>query len=169
MTAQFEGTVADIMTPDVVFIREEDNLESLRDAMETLHLRHLPVVDGDRLVGLLTHRDILRLTAGSLDDSPGAEERRSRASSGAFVATVMTRDVLTASPELSIGEAARRMVEGRFGCLPVVDAFGKLVGIVTEHDVLRWTVERASAPPPAPEPDTKKAPAEAAPVPPGVH
>lgn len=130
-------TVADIMTTDVLTLREEDNLLSPGSEMEEFDLRHLPVVDGERLVGLVSQTDVLRLAMSSLsrDSIHTAVDKSHREET--FVASVMTRDVAVAHPDLPIPEAARRMVERKVGCLPVVDASGKLLGIVTEHDMLR--------------------------------
>ena len=133
-------TVADVMTTQVVTLREEDNLTELQPDMEFFGLRHLPVVDGERLVGLLTHRDILRLTVSSMarDSVHQAIERDQE--EGTFVAAVMKRDVITVPPTATIQEAARLMVDERVGCLPVVDAEQRLLGIVTEHDLLSQLV-----------------------------
>lgn len=122
--------VADIMTRDLVTLNEEDNLGRLEYGMTQQRIRHLPVVDGRRLVGLITHRDLLRAAAGKV----GAE---------AFVARVMTRDPTTVRPETSLGDAARILAESKFGCLPVVDRDGNLVGIVTEHDFVKLLAMRA--------------------------
>ena len=78
-------TVRDIMTTELVTLREEDNLLSIREGMEALHVRHLPVVDGEKLVGLITHRDILRLTYAELDAGDAQAERRSALAEQTFV------------------------------------------------------------------------------------
>ncbi|MFW5921065.1 MAG: CBS domain-containing protein, partial [Polyangiales bacterium] len=52
--------VSDIMSRNPITLSEEDNLENIAQGMEEFHLRHLPVVDGHKLVGLVSHRDILR-------------------------------------------------------------------------------------------------------------
>lgn len=129
--------VADIMTSPVITLSEEDNLRSIREGMEKFHLRHLPVVDGEKLVGLITHRDILRLVSAELD--PGAKVRAGGVED-TFVSSVMTRDPATCTPDTPIAEAARLMYENKFGCLPVVDDEGNLVGIVTENDMLGYLV-----------------------------
>ena len=119
-------TVADIMTRRVIFLREEDNLSRIVEGMEHFGLRHLPVLDGDRLVGMITHRDMLKILS--------ATERREETT---FVASVMTRDPIAVGPETTIAEAARLLLKARFGCLPVVDANRNVIGIVTEHDFLK--------------------------------
>lgn len=151
--------VADIMTREVVTLNEEDNLADLAAGMQRYALRHLPVVDGRKLVGLVSHRDLLRLTHSALERAPVAAERDRSLKQQTFVASVMTRNVDTVRPETSIADAARVLLAGKFGCLPVVDDAGGLVGIVTEHDLLRELVaamEReelwSTTPPPFPRP-----------------
>ena len=119
-------TVADIMTRRVIFLREEDNLSRIVEGMEHFGLRHLPVLDGDRLVGMVTHRDMLKIltSARRHDDST-------------FVASVMTRDPIAVRPDTTISEAARILLKARFGCLPVVNEDGNVIGIVTEHDFVK--------------------------------
>lgn len=131
-------TVADIMTREVVTLREEDNLVSVSPIMTRLRVRHLPVVDGTKLVGLLTHRDLLRLSLNALDAITQSRDRDAKAQT--FVAKVMNRDVRTVGPDVAISIAARQLIDNKFGCLPVVDDEGNLVGIVTEHDFLKELV-----------------------------
>jgi len=133
--------VADIMTRDVLSLSEEDNLEDIAQRMERFSLRHMPVVDGSRLVGLITHRDILRLAVSELTDEPAVQQaRQRRLVENTFVAKVMTRNPLTVRPQTPIVEAAEMLVRSKFGCLPVVEDEGKLVGIVTEHDFMKLLV-----------------------------
>lgn len=124
--------VADIMTRELITLYEEENLELLLEGMERYGLRHLPVVDGKKLVGLVTHRDLLRAAVSNLE--PGAGQRDATTNNRLFVADIMTRDVETVRPDSSIAVAARLLREHRFGCLPVTEADGTLVGIVTEAD-----------------------------------
>ncbi len=129
--------VSEIMTEDVITLLEEDDLLQIDRGMDQYQLRHLPVVDGKKLVGLITHRDLLRVSTSALQPPNVAAALDEEVKSQTFVRSVMTRDVQTVSPDAPLSEAVRLMVEGRFGCLPVVDADGDLVGIVTEHDMLK--------------------------------
>ncbi len=133
--------VEDIMTRRVVAVSEEDNMFALRDRMEAYGLRHLPVVDGDKLVGLLTHRDILRFADSQYRVDRVRQSLDDRRSEQTFVAAVMTREVETVRPETTLAEAAQKLVANKFGCLPVTTADGTLVGIVTEHDFLNTLVK----------------------------
>ena len=124
--------VSDIMTRDVVTLYEEENLERLQEGMDRFGFRHLPVVDGDKLVGLVTHRDLLRAAVSILE--PGRATREQVYESGVFVAQIMTRNPATVRPDAPLAEAAKLLRDNKFGCLPVTEADGKLVGIITEAD-----------------------------------
>ncbi|MCP4678959.1 MAG: CBS domain-containing protein [Deltaproteobacteria bacterium] len=131
-------TVADIMTKRVIYLREEDNLTIISKGMERYNLRHLPVVSDDKLMGIVTHRDLLRLAVSSIETStPEGKMKQEKLDESTFVASVMTQNPVTVSPDTPIWEAARIIIDNKFGCLPVIDKDSKLVGIVTEHDFLK--------------------------------
>ena len=151
----FEKTVADIMTRNVVVLSEEDNLGLIEAGMERYHFRHIPVVDGDRVVGILSDRDLARLSASPLEHRRDLGEHDKVVKARTFVAEVMHRDVLTITPDTRILAAARLVLGSKIGALPVVTASGSLVGIVTTHDLLRAAIEalEPSIAPPAAAPE----------------
>lgn len=105
---------------------------SVAEAVESMHghgIRHLPVLERGRLVGLLSDRDLCPALA---DADP--------AGSGALVSDFMTPDPLTVGPRTSVDAAARLMTERKLGCLPVLED-GRLVGVVTKTDLLRALTE----------------------------
>ncbi len=136
-----ETLVCDVMTEPVISIEEWENLLDVARDMRRYHLRHLPVVDGRKLVGLISHRDLLRFSVSQLDPSPLGEAQDRRNKANTFVTDTMTRNVETCRPEDTVAHAARKLIVGRFGCLPVVDDADNLVGIVTEIDLLRLLAE----------------------------
>jgi acetoin utilization protein AcuB len=138
--------VSDIMTKDVVALVEEDNLSSVARSLERYRFRHLPVVDGRRLVGMVSQRDLLKCTVSGVDPSPVAKTRERAFVEQTFVRDLMQTEVLTIAPEDSVEEAARRMVRYRIGALPVTTPSGELLGIVTGHDVLSLIARRELAP-----------------------
>jgi len=134
--------VRDIMSVEVFTLRADDDLTTLYDLMDAEHIRHIPVVDDDgRLVGLVTHRDLLRGALGNQEDLPVSIQRdllrRTR------IGEIMIEDVETIAPDRSIEDAAQVMLEYKYGCLPVLED-GRLVGIITEADFVRCLSELAA-------------------------
>lgn len=134
-------TVGDIMTTKVAVLREEENLEQVTEGMERFKFRHLPVVDGERLVGMVSDRDILRASVSRLEVGAGAGLTDAKIKSSTFVASIMKRGMKTVGPETPLLDAARWLVSMKLSALPVVDDNGKLLGIVTDHDFLKLTVQ----------------------------
>ena len=123
------------MTPNPITVRPETTLRKVQDVFQTHQIRHLPVVQGKRLVGIITDRDLRMLLPSSLA-APDDVARFTAAWVQVKVGDVMTRQVLSVTPETRTHRAARLMVEQRIGCLPVVRG-SSLVGIITTIDLLR--------------------------------
>jgi acetoin utilization protein AcuB len=124
--------VARRMKRDLVTVRPDDPLPEAARLLKANRIHHLPVVEGERLLGIVTDTDLrnamLREAAGGGEGSPRA------------VAEVMTRNVVTLSPEDTIDDAMLILSRQRFGALPVVDG-GRLVGIVAKTDVLSAMID----------------------------
>ncbi len=129
-----EKTVRDLMTESVRTVTRSSLLGDVRDLMYEGQFRHVPVVEDGELVGLITDRDLARIT--------GSRTRRETEELlwDTPVERVMTRDVETADPDESLREAGERMLEAKYGCLPVVEG-RVLVGILTEADFVRHVVQ----------------------------
>ena len=128
--------VRDFMTPNVVTVRPDDTVVRAYELMLDNRFRHLVVVDRDGdLVGLLTHRDLLRYALIERTDLPLSLQRGIL--SRMRVEDVMTSEVETAEPGQWLHEAALIMFENKYGCLPVVEG-SRLVGILTESDFVRF-------------------------------
>ncbi len=127
--------VKQFMTRSPVTVHPDALVKGAADMMRTRKLRHLPVVDrGGRLVGIVTDRDLRQVIF-----DPAIQARLGRAADALqalAIRDVMTWGVVTVRPETAIRDAAWLMREQRLGALPVVQA-GRLVGILTERDVLR--------------------------------
>lgn len=129
-------TVRDLMTGQVVAARRRDTLESLHELMQDRGFRHIPVVDDEgNLVGLVSHRDLLRHALIEQADVPRYVEREVLRQLTAE--DVMTEAVETADPDTDIRMAAQTMFENKYGCLPVTEG-QHLVGIITEADFVRF-------------------------------
>lgn len=134
--------VKEVMSRDPVTIDPEAPLGTAMDVMRRKRIRHLPVVDdAGRLLGIITDRDLRQATfAPALAEhlSLGAQRRLrgiGQALEDLRVKHAMTWVVVTTDPEATIARAAVVMFERRIGSLPVVED-GKLVGILTERDLL---------------------------------
>ena len=134
--------VREAMTKDPITIDPEARLGTALDAMRSGKLRHLPVVDeAGQLVGIITDRDLRQaVLAPALDEYLSARDRRRFHRLGETfenlrVKDAMTWGVATTHPNASLAHAALIMFERRVGSLPVI-VEGRLVGILTERDVL---------------------------------
>lgn len=118
--------------PETVDIRQKFS-DAVRK-LATAQFHHLPVVDGQRLVGILSAVDMLRLKADILDGDDEATfdllDRCYR------LGDVMQKNVITVSDRATVGDAARLLSAGGFHAVPVVNADDRLVGIVTTTDLV---------------------------------
>lgn len=129
--------ISDLMTKDVVTLSEDDDFVSADQIMRLEHVRHLPVVNAGKLVGLVTHRDLIAAQAKLLWSIPkGSGERAVTVS----VKDIMRKDVVSCPAITPADDAIRLMLEKKLGCI-LVTRGEELVGIVTEADVVEWAVE----------------------------
>lgn len=126
--------VRDLMSTNVATLGRNDTLTLADDIMKSKRIRHLPVLEDSRLVGILTQRDLFH-AAMSTALGFGTKAQKD------FLVTVpvkevMTDEVVTIGPDEDVKSAARKMLELKIGCLPVVEK-GKLLGLLSESDLLR--------------------------------
>ena len=122
-------TIDEIMTTDLHTLSQTASLEEAIGLMAEKHIRHIPIVDAKgKLVGLVTHRDVLAATDSTLR---ATEERQDPKS--ILLTDLMTRDVVTVDENVSLRSAALHLERHKYGCLPVVIK-GQLKGIVTDSD-----------------------------------
>ena len=132
--------VSDLMSRTVISRPSATSVLEARALMQKECIRHLLVVDGGRLAGIVTDRDI-RLNMASPATSLSVWELN-HLLARLTVDQVMTRAVIIVDPSRDAREAARLMVDHKIGALPVVDG-EHVVGIITETDVLRAFVQSA--------------------------
>ena len=135
--------LSEIMNRDLVTVDKQASLRRARRILDQHRIRHLLVVDGKRLVGIVTDRDLRQ--AAFFSKSPLTISERQEFMDELKVLEVMSRKLITASSTTTIREAARVMVREKIGCLPVVDG-NQLVGIVTQADLLEMLVRGEQAP-----------------------
>lgn len=121
------------MKRDVVSVTPDESFRAVMTLIRQKGIRHLPVVEGRRVVGIVTDRD-LRQAAPSGATSLSIHELHYLLEK-LTVREVMTKQVVTVRPEQTVEEAALLLLGRRIGGLPVVRD-GELVGIITETDIL---------------------------------
>lgn len=127
-------TVRDLMAREVVTVKASDDLDLPDSVMRLGRIRHFPVLEGERLVGILTQTDILHAAMSSVVHLRQDLQREwlGRVS----VRQAMSSPAVTVTPDTPLPEAVMLMVEKKIGCLAVVED-GRLVGLLSETDCLR--------------------------------
>ncbi len=128
-----DKTIAEVMSSEVITLKPNDTLRLADDMLNLAQVRHFPVLDGDKIAGIVNHDDLLHASMASLVQHPKDPPREA-------LGTVVVKDIMqpadTASPDLSIYAAAQTMVEKGIEALLVVGD-NKLLGLVTRTDLLR--------------------------------
>ncbi len=126
------------MHKDLVTVTKDEKMTVAKKVMKEKNIRHLPVVDGKKLIGLVTNMDIRKAEASP---ATSLEIRELHYLLDKLtIGEIMTRNVITISPDISIEEATTLLHDNKIGCLPVVED-GNLVGIITENDVMEILIE----------------------------
>lgn len=133
-----EGVAREIMMGSPVTLTPDDTLDLANDVISLGRIRHIPVMDGGHLVGLLSERDLIGAAANRIFGLK--QKSRSALLKAELIKNVMKKRVVTVAPETPIKELARLMAEKKIGCVPVVDN-GTLVGLITTTNVLRYLEE----------------------------
>ena len=130
-----------IMQREFASVRSDERLDFVDDVMALGRVRHMPVVDDGKLVGVVSQRDLLAASLSKVLDFD-VQERRT------FLRSIDVREVMagrpiTVAPRTSLAEAAGLLLRHKIGCLPVVGPGGEAVGLLTETDLLRAAYEEA--------------------------
>jgi acetoin utilization protein AcuB len=133
-------TVRDIMTKNPATLDTDEKVNVAEHLIKFGSIRHLPVLTNGQVVGVVSQRDLFRSALISDQDAPGAGAKPNRKNTEIAVKEIMSTPAVTISPETSVKEAARKMMEKRIGCLPVVQG-DELLGLITETDILQYVVE----------------------------
>ena len=132
--------VKDWMTANPITVTEDSVLPDAHALLKEYNIRRLPVVNGNNdLVGIVSLTDVRE--AEPSDATSLSIYELNYLLSRLKVGKIMTSKVLTVTPETTIAEAARLMLEKKIGGLPVVDG-KKVVGVITESDIFRLIVQR---------------------------
>ncbi len=125
--------IKDIMQTQVVSATPETRVADLPRVLQRRGIRHVPVMDGGKLAGLISDRDLKQAMASAALSTEGRD--RDQLLDRLTAAQIMTRSVVTIGPMFGVEDAARIMVTRKISALPVIEA-ERVVGIVTETDLL---------------------------------
>lgn len=129
--------VGEIMTANVITVHPNDTMDQVQRVFRGNAIHHLPVVQDDKVVGILSEKDYLRLLHGfTLFKNQQSEDFNEAVLRSLLVGEVMTRQVATVQVDDTAEVAAGYFRENLFHALPVLDDDGKLVGILTSYDLL---------------------------------
>ncbi len=124
------------MRSRVVTIQRDESVDRAQTLMTINAIRHVPVLAGRQLVGILSERDVLGIMVQQRRAACGLKAGKAYfLPPGVRVDEAMTPDPVVVSPDTDIEAAARLLITHKIGCLPVVDR-GRVVGIITETDIL---------------------------------
>lgn len=132
--------VSTIMTKNLIALTRSDDLERAEMLFKRYKIRHMPVVSGETIIGILSYTDLMRI---SYAESSSVEEDslETVVYNDFTIEQVMEKDVITISANTSIREAAIILAEQDFHALPVVED-GTLVGIITTTDLLNYFIKQ---------------------------
>lgn len=132
--------ISTIMTQDVVKLNLSDNLTKAETLFKKHHIRHIPVVNGNKIIGMLSYTDLLRISfVDAVDDDE--EDVDTTVYNMFTVEQVMAKNLVTISPDTTIKEAAEILATREFHALPVCTG-NLLVGIVTTTDLIRYLIDQ---------------------------
>jgi len=132
--------IAMIMTKDVIALNYKDDLETAELLFKKHNIRHIPVVKGQSIVGMLSYTDLLRISFADAVDEYDSEID-TVVYNMFTIEQVMAKTVVSVTPETTIKQVAKILGEKEFHALPVVEDY-KLVGIVTTTDLINYLVEK---------------------------
>ena len=127
--------LSQVMTPHPRCVQIDDKLSDVRAALADFRVHHLPVVDGKRLVGIISITDLLEFGFKPRDTHEDLDEYLNDHFS---VPQIMQSDVVTIPSTSSVREAAQLLTTGSLHAVPVIDEDEKLVGIVTSTDLVSF-------------------------------
>ena len=132
--------ISEIMTKEVVTLKLTDDLETAESKFKKRHIRHIPVVSGNQIRGMLSYTDLLRISfADAVDET--ADYVDAVVYNMFTIEQVMTKNVISVPSSMSIKEAGELLASKEFHALPVVDD-EKLVGIITTTDLIKYFIEK---------------------------
>ncbi len=134
--------ISSIMTRRVVTVEMDDSLHTIREIFHNVKFHHILVVDGQKLVGVISDRDFIRALSPFLDTP--SENKRDANTLNKRAHQIMSRTLITVDAETSIEKANNLLLENNISCLPVISPNGSIEGIVTWKDILKFYLKNTS-------------------------
>ncbi len=133
--------VSKIMSTHLVTVHHGEPVSKVRQLIREHGIHHIPVVSGQKLVGIISNSDVLRVSFG---DAFNADERAVDATLDhtMTIEQLMQKDPVAVRENAPIREAAQTLADGNFHSLPVVSDGQKLVGMVTSTDLIRYLLDQ---------------------------
>ncbi len=133
-------SVSTIMTTNLISLNITDGLDKAEQLFKENSIRHIPVVKGDKIIGMLSLTDLLRISFadGAYEDEESVETVVYNMFS---IQQVMAKNIESVTPDTTIKEVAEILASKEFHALPVVEN-EKLVGIVTTTDLIEYLLEQ---------------------------
>ena len=128
-------TARELMTADPLTVTPQASIAEVWDLMREADVRHIPVVQADGLVGMVSDRDLGRVDIARLLNVEGASALRDELATP--IVRVMTSPVIAVGPEADISEVIELLIEHKIGAVPVVQETREVLGIISYVDVLR--------------------------------
>lgn len=126
----------DLMTPSPLTVPPQASVAEVWDLMRDVDVRHVPVVQAEALVGMVSDRDLARVDVARLLKMEGADALREELATP--ILQVMSADVIAVGPDADIGEVIDLLIDHRIGAVPVVrEETREVLGIISYVDVLR--------------------------------
>ncbi|WP_320815315.1 CBS domain-containing protein [Flavobacterium sp.] len=132
--------VSTIMTKEVIKLNVTDTLTKAESLFKKHHIRHIPVVNSNKIIGMLSYTDLLRISfADAIEDDE--DEVDTTVYNMFSVEQVMAKNLTSVSPDTTIRDAAKILASREFHALPVVEG-SLLVGIVTTTDLIKYLIDQ---------------------------
>lgn len=135
-----DAPVADVMTKHPRSVQIDQTIGDVRAALADRRIHHLPVVDGERLVGIISTTDLLEFGFAPRDSNKDLDDYLNDHFS---IAQIMQADLVTIPSDSTVRDAARALTTGDLHAVPVVGENHKLVGIVTSTDIVSYFLSKA--------------------------
>lgn len=132
--------ISEIMTKDVITLKYNDSLEYAEHLFKSEHIRHIPVVKNNNVVGILSYSDLLRISfADAVDEESGSID--TIVYNMFTIEQIMAKNLVSVNSTTTIKEVAELLSKREFHAIPIIDN-EKLVGIVTTTDLINYLLSQ---------------------------